>query len=164
MDVVEQMARTWLVDLFRRDPAAICAGVALMIVGSLATSIGAKLGRRAAFSLGKLAWSGAKWLTTPKPPGELAAAILSEIAKHEPHDDGGHTVWYGQRLHFYCGDTTAAYIDKTPVDQLLSRAERRRILRSVRHARRCFAERKVRELQSEQRPIGTGGIVRVDVT
>lgn len=146
MEALKNYGEMWARDLLAKDPAAIVCALLLLVCGSLLTSMGTKLGGRGVWSLAKLAWSGTKWLTTPKPPSDLAAVIMAEIAKHAPRDDHGHTIWYGQRLHFY---GNVAYVDQTRVDELLTGAERRRILRSVGHARRQFAEWKVRELAAQ---------------
>lgn len=142
--------------------AEILGGAALAALTLTANYYWAKLYGRGWSSVLRLVLTGIRRLMNP-PPGELAEAILSEIQKHGPRDQEGHTIWYGPRLHFY-GDENVGYIDRTPIDASLTKRERALILQIVRDARRRFAEMKVKELQSGGRSLGTGEIVRVDVT
>lgn len=149
MEMLKNIGEQWLRGLWNWDPACLFAGVCLLLAGSLATSIGTKLGAKGAFGALRLVWRGARWLTRPKPPGEMAAKILDAMDRNPPrlrptdHDivDYGAVVSIG---------TDWVCVEKFNVNKLLTLREKKTILGIASADRQALQAAMLHEKQQSQ--------------
>lgn len=156
------------------DPVEVAIALALLgaalVVSWLSALVVSWLSAKASAFAGRQGWRLFKWTITPKPLGELAQFLLSVLNEWETRLVGDTDIRCGERICFWCPGGSdrfteirfATHDSSTPapprkeedVLPLLTRRERRRVLKTARWRRACLKqehERREREQEWARR-------------
>ncbi len=136
-------------DLFtKRDFGSLAIVVGLALGSYLALTLVNKVAIPAVKGTAKLGWRGAKWAVTSQPPSELAQTLLAKLERTDGYMLNATDIQVGEVV-FWCPANSTKFTevrvgsgqDNRDVTTLLSRKDRRRVIRAAYKTRTQIQER-----------------------